>query len=127
MKPGEGSELVQAYTVTKKASNPPLSAPEVLTSQRPFPEVGMDLEDSPTPLCHFPLSARTHLCQGGCTLRTVVLWAMLPPSRAGDPLFPEGKAPVCVLYSIIFVYKIVQRFNTCFLRVIRISPAQTVK
>lgn len=51
MKLGEGSELVQAYTVTKKASNPPLSAPKVLTSQKPFPEVGMDLENSPTPLC----------------------------------------------------------------------------
>ena len=60
MKLGEGSELVQAYTVTKKASNPPLSAPKVLTAQRPFPEVGMDLENSPTP-------GATSPCQPGHT------------------------------------------------------------
>lgn len=103
MKLGEGSELVQAYTVTKKASNPPLSAPKVLTSQKPFPEVGMDLENSPTPLCHFPLSARTHLCQGGYTLGP---WFFGPSCHlhALGILCSQRAEPLSVYFTQLFLY-----------------------
>lgn len=39
--------------------------------------------------------------------------AIVPSSHAGDPLFPEGRKPVCVLYLIISVSQIIQRFPRC--------------
>lgn len=113
MKLGEGTELLQAYTATKKASNPPLSASKVLTTQRYFPEAVMGLEATPhTPVPLLIVSQDTFLPRRMCA-RMLALWAILIPSLTGAPLFPEGRVPPCGLYLIIFVYKIVHCSAQC--------------
>lgn len=113
MKLEEGTELVQAYTATKKSSNPPLSASKVLTTQRYFPEAVMGLEATPhTPVPLLFVSQDTLLPRRMCA-RMLALWATLTPSLTGDSLFPEGRIPPCGLYLIIFVYKIVHCSAQC--------------
>lgn len=90
MKLGEVTELVQAYTATKKASNPPLSASKVLTTQRYFPEAVMGLEATPHTPVPLLVSKDTLLPRRMCA-RMLALRATLTPSLTGDPLFPEAE------------------------------------
>lgn len=53
------------------------------------------------------------LPENGTTALALQAWHLSSPSRAGDPVFPEGRDPICVLLLIIFVYKIIQSCAQC--------------